>query len=112
MWIEKLSAGVLRVLTPIGPRYVRPTTLQRIYLVWMFRHFSRLPEQVLTSRQQRLVEELCTSQEFVSLLQSNGVEEVPVIGTVERLEPMFVDEPRRRRPVRVADQHSPVTDQG
>jgi hypothetical protein len=77
----------------------------------MFRHFSRLPEQVLTPRQQRLVEELCTSQEFVSLLHSNGVEEVPVIGTVERLEPMLVDEPLRRHPVRVADQRTPVADE-
>jgi hypothetical protein len=42
MWIEKLSSGVLRVLTPLGPRYVKPTVLQRFYLVWMFRHFSRL----------------------------------------------------------------------
>jgi hypothetical protein len=78
----------------------------------MFRHFSRLPEQVLSARQQRLVEELCTSQEFVSLLQSNGVEEVPVIGTVERLEPMLVDEPRPRRAVRGADQRTAVADQG
>jgi hypothetical protein len=78
----------------------------------MFRHFSRLPEQVLSARQQRLVEELCTSQEFVSLLQSNGVEEVPVIGTVERLEPMLVDEPLRQPAVRVADQRAPVADQG
>lgn len=111
MWIEKLSSGVLRVITPLGPRYVRPTVLQRFYLLWMFRHFSRLTQQVLSKREQQLVEELCTSQEFVSLLQSNGMEEVPIIGTVERLAPMLVDEPLRRPPVRVAESRTPVADQ-
>jgi hypothetical protein len=57
------------------------------------------------------VEQLCTSQEFVSLLQSNGMEEVPIIGTVERLAPMLVDEPFRRAPVRVAESCTAVADQ-
>ena len=91
MWMEKLSAGVLRVLTPIGPRYIRPSFLQRLYLVWIFRYFHTLPQQVLTSRQQRLIDRLCTSQEFVSLL-SNGFDEAPVLGTVERLQPVIVDD--------------------
>src|SRR5690348_1409112 len=91
MWMEKLSAGVLRVLTPIGPRYIRPSFLQRLYLVWIFRYFHTLPQQVLSSRQQRLIDRLCTSQEFVSLL-SNGFDEAPVLGTVERLQPVIVDD--------------------
>ena len=110
MWIEKLSAGVLRVLTPIGPRYIRPSFLQRLYLVWVFRNFTTLPQQVLSSRQQALVERLCTSQEFVSFL---GVrfEEPPVIGTIERLHPTLVeDQPAYSVPVRdrrgYADQQS------
>ena len=48
MWFEKLFAGVLRVLTPLGPRYIRPSFAQRIYLLWIFRHFKVLPLQVLT----------------------------------------------------------------
>ena len=48
MLIGKLSSGVLRVLTPLGPRYIRPTFWQRVYLLWTFRHFDLLPLQVLT----------------------------------------------------------------
>jgi hypothetical protein len=39
MWLEKLSWGVLRVLTPLGPRYVKPSLAQRFYLLWIFRNF-------------------------------------------------------------------------
>ena len=48
MWMEKLLAGVLRVLTPLGPRYIKLSLAQRIYLLWIFRHFQVLPLQVLT----------------------------------------------------------------
>jgi hypothetical protein len=54
MLIEKLAAGVVQVQTPIGPRYVMPSFLQRVYLLWMFRHFAILPHAVLNRRQQRL----------------------------------------------------------
>jgi hypothetical protein len=92
MWMEKLSAGVLRVMTPIGARYIKPSFLERLYLVWIFRYFQTLPQQVLSHRQQKLIDRLCTSQEFVSLL-SNGFEEAPIIGTIERLLPVIVDDP-------------------
>ena len=111
MWMEKLSRGVLRVLTPIGPRYIKPVFLERLYLLWIFRNFTTLPHQVLTGRQQRLVDALCTSQEFVSLLHTNGFDEVPVIGTVERLNPLVVDEPvPARRPLRVPSQQEQTAD--
>ncbi len=111
MWMEKMSRGVLRVLTPLGPRYIKPVFLQRLYLVWIFRNFTTLPQQVLTRRQQRLVDDLCTSQEFVSLLQTNGFDEVPVIGTVERLKPVMVDESLpARRPLRVPSQQEQTAD--
>src|SRR5207237_1036313 len=42
MWTEKLSAGVLRILTPLGPRYLKPSLSQRVYLLWVFRHFEKL----------------------------------------------------------------------
>ncbi len=112
MWMEKMSYGVLRVLTPIGPRYIRPALFQRLYLLWIFRNFHTLPQQVLTSRQQRFVDSLCMSQEFVSLLQSNGFEEVPVIGTVERLGPVMVDETTpRRHGLRVSEVGTQIADQ-
>jgi len=83
MWIEKLSAGVLRVLTPVGPRYIQPEMSQRIYLLWIFRHFERLPLQVLSRRQQRLIDALCAEHRFVSLPQTVALEDAPVLGTVE-----------------------------
>ena len=39
MWVEKLLAGVLRVVTPLGARYIKPSFARRIYLLWIFRHF-------------------------------------------------------------------------
>jgi hypothetical protein len=83
MWIEKLSGGVLRLLTPMGPRYIRPTASQRIYLLWIFRHFEMLPLQVLSRRQQKLIDTLCAEHEFVSLPTSASLEDAPVLGTVE-----------------------------
>ena len=80
MWTEKLSAGVLRILTPLGPRYLKPSLSQRVYLLWVFRHFEKLPLQVLTPRQQRLIATLWAEQRFVSLLQ----EEAAILGTLER----------------------------
>ncbi|SRR5216684_5349491 len=84
MWIDKLASGVLRVRTPIGPRYIQPSLRQRAYLLWIFRHFQVLPQQVLSNRQQRLIEDLCTEHRFVSLPYQNGGEDAPIIGTVDR----------------------------
>jgi hypothetical protein len=84
MWIDKLASGVLRVRTPIGPRYIQPSLRQRIYLLWIFRHFHVLPQQVLSNWQQRLIYELCTEHRFVSFPYQNGGEDAPIIGTVER----------------------------
>jgi hypothetical protein len=98
MW-EKLAGGVLRVVTPLGPRYINPSFLQRVYLVWIFRHFATLPHQVLRSRQQKMIDRLCTSHAFVSLRPHNGLEQAPIVGTVERRPLVLVDKPRARRPL-------------
>jgi len=98
MWIEKLAIGVLRVLTPIGPRYVQLSFQQRIYLLWVFRHFQSLPHKVLSPRQQRMVERLCAEDQFVTW---NHVEDVPVVGTIEQRPPVEVESfaPEYRQPV-------------
>jgi len=83
MWTKKLSAGVLRILTPLGPRYLKPSLMQRVYLLWVFRHFEKLPLQVLSRRQQRLIRDLYAAQRFVSLLQ----EDAAILGTLERRPP-------------------------
>jgi hypothetical protein len=85
MWIERLLYGVLRVLTPLGPRYLGPSFLERVYLLWTFRNFTSLPLVVLNHRQQRLVDRLYSQQNFISLAFENGMFDQPLIGTVERL---------------------------
>jgi hypothetical protein len=94
MWVEKLFAGVLRVLTPLGPRYIRLSFAQRVYLLWVFRHFQILPLQVLTSRQRKLIDALCVEPRFVSLTESDGWEP-PILGTLERRPPVESLPPRR-----------------
>jgi hypothetical protein len=84
MLIDKLAEGVVQVQTAIGPRYLMPSFFQRLYFIWMFRHFPILPMAVLTPSQQRMIDRLCSEQRFVSLAYCTGMEDAPVIGTVER----------------------------
>jgi len=94
MWFEKLSRGVLRVLTPTGPRYVRPSLAERVYLLWIFRNFSTLPVKVLSQRQQSWINRVCTNHGFTSLLRaSDGT----LLGTLEQRPPI---EPRNLPPLR------------
>jgi hypothetical protein len=99
MWIDKLADGVVQVQTPIGPRYVMPTFLQRVYFLWMFRHFPTLPHAVLSTGQQRMLDRLCSEQRFVSMAYADGMDDAPVIGTVERRPRMGLDSLPPRRPV-------------
>ena len=85
MWIERLSGRVLRVLTPLGPRYIKPSSSrERLYLAWMFRHFETLPEPVLSPRQQKLIDRLCSQNEFAFVPDAKNLNEIALIGTVER----------------------------
>jgi hypothetical protein len=86
MWIEKLTDGVLELDTPIGPRYLQPTFLQRALLLWTFRNFFSLPQQVLRSSELRLIDRLCSENRFVSM-PAVGAPAKPVIGRVERRTP-------------------------
>ena len=104
MWIRKLSAGVLRVVTPLGPRYIRPSFSQRLYLLWIFRHFEMLPLQVLNNRQRALIDALCLQQRYLSLPPTAPLEDSPVLGTVERRPPIEVETlPPRRPSARVSE---------
>ena len=97
--IEKLAAGVVQVQTPIGPRYLMPSFLQRVYFLWVFRNFAVLPHAVLSGRQQRMIDRMCGEQIFASLPYIDGLDETPVIGTIER-RPVIGSEPLPpRRPV-------------
>ena len=98
MLIEKLAAGVIQVQTPIGPRYITPSFLERVHLLWMFRNFPILPHAVLSPRQQRLIDRMCSEQRFASMVYGDGSGEVPVIGTVEHRPPVGADSLPPRRP--------------
>jgi hypothetical protein len=102
MFIEKLAAGVVQVQTPIGPRYVIPSFLQRVYLVWMFRNFPILPHAVLNGRQQRMIDRMCREQRFASMAYADGMDEAPVIGTIER-RPLIAAEPLPLRRAATSD---------
>ena len=107
MLIEKLAAGVVQVQTPIGPRFVMPSFLQRIYLLWMFRNFPILPHAVLSKRQQRMIDRMCGEQTFASFAYADGMNEVPVIGTIERRPAVGSQTLPPRRPV--AREATPLT---
>ena len=99
MWIEKLADGVVRVQTAIGPRYLMPSFLQRVYFLWMFRNFPILPHAVLNKTQQRLIDRMCAEQRFVSMAYADGLDDAPVIGTVERRPAIGAEPLPPRRPV-------------
>jgi hypothetical protein len=84
MWIEKLSGQVLRVLTPLGPPYIKRSSRERLYLLWMFRHFESLPEPVLSRQQQKLIDRLCSKGDFAFVPDAARLKEIPLIGTIER----------------------------
>ena len=94
--MDKLADGVVRIVTPIGPRYIELTFRQRVFFLWIFRHFDKLPQQVLSPRQQRVIDALCADQLF--LTQPVRVGEVPVLGTLERLPLVRVEEVTQKRP--------------
>lgn len=99
MWTEKLVRGVLCLLTPIGRRYFEVSFFHRIYLLWIFRHFTSLPQQVLTPGEQRFVERVCaTGRSFAAHGLSFGPEQI-VIGTVERLAAPDTQDLPRKRPI-------------
>jgi hypothetical protein len=105
MWLEKLSYGLLRVLTPLGPRYLKPSLLQRFYLLWLFRNFPTLPVKVLTARQQRRIENMCAEKGFIPL--PLDLVDPPVLGTLEQRPTIGAEGVPPRRPSRSVPE--PVT---
>ena len=106
MWIEKLAEGVLQVDTAIGPRYVRLNFKQRAYLMWMFRHFPSLPQQVLTPREQRMIDRLCEENGFASM-PGMGAADATVIGRIEKRLPVVEEVLPIRKPVAASNSAVP-----
>jgi hypothetical protein len=101
MWIEKLAEGVLQVDTPIGPRFIQPNLFQRALLLWTFRNFGSLPQQVLSPREQQLVDHLCSEQRFVPMADAAGKDK-PLIGRIESRLPAQPELASDRKPILVA----------
>jgi len=102
MWIEKLVHGVLELDTPIGPRYLQPTFVQRALLLWTFRNFPSLPPQVLRTGERALIDRLVAENRFVSVSAMNAAD-WPVIGRIERRPPAITEIVPTRKPVAVAE---------
>lgn len=80
--LDKIRAGVLQLSTPNGSVCVKPPFKERLLLLWIFRNFKILPEQVLGAREKKLVERLRDS-DLPQLSGNFGRDEGLVIGTVE-----------------------------
>jgi|SRR5438105_3224980 len=95
MWIEKIRRGVLQVSTDSGVRYVEPSFSERLQLLWTFRNFNVLSEQVLNQHERHVVEELCAEDR---LFRPHIAEclSVCVIGTLELSRPF----PAKKTPQR------------
>lgn len=108
MWIEKLTDGVLELDTPIGPRYLQLNLLQRACLMWTFRNFFSLPQQVLLPWERRLIDDLWSENRFVSM-PATGAPDRPVIGRIERRAPAQAEVlPIRTAPVRKPPVRQPM----
>lgn len=96
--MEKLTDGVIELDTPIGSRYVQPNLVERAYLIWTFRNFFSLPQQVLRPWERRLIDRLWSQNRFVSLSGASA-QDRPVIGRVERRAPAKAEVVPIRKPV-------------
>jgi hypothetical protein len=72
--------GVLQVSTGSGSRYVKLRIWERLRLLWTFRNFRILPQQVLTQSQRRLIAAVCCHRKFAD---PENVDHMAIIGTVE-----------------------------
>ena len=74
-------AQLLELRTESGTLYVCPSKWQRLRLLWTFRHFHVLPQQVLSRRDQHLIEKLSRS---AVITPSQPVPRSAVLGVVEK----------------------------
>jgi hypothetical protein len=78
---DEIGAQLLELHTGAGVVYVCPSRWQRIRLQWAFRHFRQLPLQVLSRRDQRLIEKLMRST------PASPAAGTTVLGVVENVHP-------------------------
>lgn len=82
MWIEKIRRGVLHVSTDSGLRFVEPSLRERIYLLWTFRNFHILSEEILKPQELQLMRRLCNERRLMKP-KGDADSQNCVIGIVE-----------------------------
>ena len=82
MALGKLRYGFVEVRTGSGPCYVRPKFWERLRLVWIFRNFAMLPQQVLKPSQQRFISSLCEEGRMYHGWGPKEQERAELIGTL------------------------------
>ena len=80
---EKIRSGLVELRTKSGLVYVTPSFSERLYLLWTFRNFHRLPVEVLNRHQRQMIERL--GQTAVVATQGR-VPQSSLIGSVENIE--------------------------
>src|SRR6202021_2109847 len=75
------GARVLELRTESGTLYVCPSRWQRLRLLWTFRHFHVLPREVLSRRDQHLIEKLSRS---AVITPSQPIPRTSILGVVEK----------------------------
>jgi hypothetical protein len=98
MWMEKIRRGVLQITTSSGPRYVEPSFSERVQLLWTFRNFNVLSEQVLNRHERQLLSQLC-AEERMQRVRSIEYAPACIIGTFESALP---PPPPKKRPQSLA----------
>lgn len=83
MAAEKIRSGLVELRTKSGLVYVNPSFSERLYLLWTFRNFHRLPVEVLNRRQRQMIARL--GQTAVVTTQGR-VPQSSLIGSVENIE--------------------------
>ncbi len=82
MWLEKLRNGCLQILTETGLYWVKPSFGERLRLMWIFRNFSTLSQQVLSLRQRELIARVCSGARAVSRAAADEAQPDCLIGTL------------------------------
>src|SRR5271156_2693459 len=72
---------LLELRTESGTLYICPSKWQRLRLLWTFRHFHVLPQQVLSRRDQHLIEKLSRS---AVITPAQPVPRTAILGVVEK----------------------------
>lgn len=80
---EKIRSGLVELRTRSGLVCVSPSFAERIYLLWTFRNFPRLPKEVLNRHQRELIERLGRT---AVVRQRAPVARTSLIGAVENVE--------------------------